>query len=106
MVWCHAYGPENVLVLEMEETDQDKMQKIMTFMGDYLPHDEYPWEQLNHTMSTKIYANTAYHGRHSGWTHHRRLMEWLYRYFHDHNVALAEELDAKWPLHWNHIPKT
>jgi hypothetical protein len=98
--WRNAFGAENVLILDMEESNYDKMKKISSLMGDYLLEHEYPWEILGNI--SKSFSNTLYSGRSSGMIEHRQSFLWLYRYFHPHNnIALAEEIDADWPFQWN-----
>ena len=100
--WRNSFGSENVLVLNMDESSHDKMKKIISLVGpEYLPEHEYPWDTTTSQSSVVSYANTAYSGRSSGYEQHPHAFQWLRGYFYRHNVALAKELDAEWPLLWN-----
>jgi hypothetical protein len=98
--WRQVFGTENVLVLNMDESNHEKMEQLISLMGEYyLPREEYPWEKLGNV--SKSFANDQYSGRSSGLTDHYQAFQWLRGYFHRHNVALAEEINADWPLQWN-----
>jgi hypothetical protein len=106
MEWRNAYGAEHVLVLHMSDTNYHKMKQITSFMDPYLPDHEYPWDRLllensEETTSSKQFVNTAYDGRSTGSVEHIQVWEWLQQYYHDHNIALATEINADWPLEWN-----
>ena len=89
-------------MLNMDESSHDKMKKIISLVGpEYLPEHEYPWDTTTSQSSVVSYANTAYSGRSSGYEQHPHAFQWLRGYFYRHNVALAKELDAEWPLLWN-----
>lgn len=92
--WRNAFGVENVVVLDMTESDYDKMKKITSLMGDYLPDQEYPWDQLTNNTSDNLESNEGFH-------EHHKAFEWLRGYFYRYNVALSKEINAKWPLRWN-----
>jgi hypothetical protein len=99
--WRYAFGPENVLVLDMDESNTDKMKKITSLMGDFLPENEYPWEKMNEITQYLTNKIVSRHRDDSGLIQDKLALEWLRGYFYRHNVALAEEIDAKWPLLWN-----
>jgi hypothetical protein len=97
--WRNVFGAENVLVLDMDESNMDKMKKITSLMGDFLPDNEYPWEKIDDI--TASLTSELVGVEESRISEDKLALEWLRGYFYRHNVALAEELDAKWPLMWN-----
>ena len=101
--WRNAFGAENVLVLNMDESSYDKIKKITALMGDYLPENEYPWEILNNV--TKSFSNDFYGGRSLAFKEHQMASDWLFGFFYRANIALSKEIDAEWPLRWNQKPK-
>jgi Sulfotransferase family len=100
--WRNAFGAENVLVLNMDESDMDKIKKVTTLMGDFLPETEYPWEKLD-DITTSL-TNKFDSDHYSGILEDKLALEWLRGYFYRHNVALADEIDAEWPILWNQNP--
>lgn len=102
--WKNEFGPENVLVLNMDESNSMKAKKMMKLAGDCLPDEEYPWSTLNEMPMS--FENKEYGGRSVGYYEHADAMRWLHEYYQAHNQALSEEIDADWPLMWNTIPST
>ena len=100
--WRNAFGAENVLVLNMEESSTDKVKKIISLMGDLLPENEYPWGKLVDITASLTNEFDADHS--PGTLNDKQAHEWLRGFFYRHNVALAEEIDAEWPLSWNKSP--
>ena len=97
--WRNAFGAENVLILDIDESNVDKMNKIISLMGDFLPDNEFPWEKLENV--TESLTNELDSDHDSGILEDKLSLDWLRGYFYHHNTALAEEIDAEWPLLWN-----
>ncbi|KAL3922909.1 MAG: hypothetical protein SGILL_001949 [Bacillariaceae sp.] len=96
--WHHAYGPENVLVLNMNDDNEQKAKRILDHVG--LPPDEYPWKELREEAE-EAYSNTHYTGRSSAIEEFPDSMKKLQDYYYLDNLELAKLLGEDFPLEWN-----
>jgi hypothetical protein len=99
--WRSEFGPENVMVINMLESNSVKARMLMKLAGRCLPEEEFSWSELNETSVS--FENKKYTGRSGGYSDHEDAMKWLHDYFRPHNQALSEEIDAEWPLLWNAV---
>jgi Sulfotransferase domain len=100
--WYESYGKDNVLVLNMNEDNVQKAQKILSLVGSStLPPEEYPWEELNDESERVAFKNSHYEGRSSAFTQYPESMAKLTQHFILHNQELAEILGEDFPLEWN-----
>ncbi len=97
--WTEAFGDENILVLDMLESQLVQTHKILEHLGsNILPKAEYPWEIEK--KPTVNYVNPTYSGRASGYNEHAIAMKWLSEYYAPHNLILAKAIGQSWPLEW------
>ena len=98
--WLEYYGPDNVLVLNMESDARKTVQTLLDHIGPDLPSEEYPWDTLEEG-DNQHYHNDNYEGRSSGYDDHPEAMKKLDEYFAPHNEELAYALNVEWPRLWN-----
>jgi len=97
--WYEEYGEDNVLVVDMDQDPIIIMENLLNHIGsDLLPSSEYPWDDVR---TNALSLNNDYNGRSSAYQYFSKDMEWLERYYAEHNDELASKLGEEWPRKWS-----
>jgi hypothetical protein len=99
--WIEAYGMENVAVLDMEESEEETVERLLKLVGeDILPYNEYPWHELKEGGTIIDFKNPRYTGRSTAYRDYPLEIGILDEFYKAQNVELAKTFNVTYPLRW------
>ncbi|KAG7356362.1 sulfotransferase family protein [Nitzschia inconspicua] len=100
--WYEAFGPKNILVVDMNDNQRDIATKLLDLVGhDVLPPKEYPWHELKEKEIDFQSSAANYTGRSSAFDDFREQIAKLEKYYAPFNQELAQLIGRDFPLKWN-----